>query len=211
MKLYIANQTCSQAVQIIANELGLDLDLVHFYVFDRTTSDGSDFAAVNPLLYVPVLALESGGDARLTETITILSYLADTHPEAGLIPAAGTLDRAKFDQLLTFTATEIAQKHIPLMRRLMTDEGSAWTCNKLIKAYTVLNDRLAQAPFIAGSRYTVSDAYVWTTMWHERSGTDISHLDNLATWKQRMDGRPVVKALREEAAMAAEHKTIKTA
>ncbi|MBZ9783394.1 hypothetical protein K9857_17850 [Pseudomonas sp. REP124] len=32
-KLYIADQTCSQAVQIIANEPGLNPELVHFKVF----------------------------------------------------------------------------------------------------------------------------------------------------------------------------------
>jgi glutathione S-transferase len=55
MKLYIADQTCSQAVQIIANELRLEPELVRYNVFDRSTSNGEDFAAANPLLYVPVL------------------------------------------------------------------------------------------------------------------------------------------------------------
>jgi glutathione S-transferase len=42
--------------------------------------------------------------------------IADQNPEAGLIPANGTVERVKLNQLLTFVATEIAQKHIPLMR-----------------------------------------------------------------------------------------------
>ena len=45
-------------------------------------------------------------------------------PRAGLIPTQGTLERVKFDQLLAFIATEIVQKHIPLMRKLLTE--AAW-------------------------------------------------------------------------------------
>src|SRR5262249_39632870 len=67
------------------------------------------------------LGLTDNGDI-LSETIVVASYLADQHPEASLIPRPG-LERAKFDQLLVFTATEIAQKHIPLMHKLMTPFG----------------------------------------------------------------------------------------
>lgn len=206
MKLYIADQTCSQAVQIIANELGLEPELIHYNVFDHTTSTGEDFAAANPLLYVPVLQLDTEEKDRLTETIVILGHLADTHPDAKLAPAAGTLDRAKLNQLLVFTATEIAQKHIPLMRKLLTEEGTAWTRAKLVTAYTQLDARLAHSPFVNGDSFSIADAYVWATMWHERSGAEVGHLSNLMAWKARMDARASVrKALKDEAAVVAVH------
>ncbi len=135
MKLYIADKTCSEAVQIVANELNLAPELIHYDVFDKTTSNNDDFAKVNPLGYVPVLVLNNDAQDRLTETIAVTAYLADQHPSAGLAPSADSLERAKFNQLLTFIATEIAQKHIPLMRKLMTDEGTAWTRAKLVNAY----------------------------------------------------------------------------
>jgi glutathione S-transferase len=143
MKLYIAQATCSLAVQAIFNELGLSPELVHYDVFGKTTSDNVSFANVNPLAYVPVLELDNADKERMTETIIIASYLADQHPESGLIPAHGTLERIRMDQLLTFVATEIAQKHIPLMRKLMTAEGVAFTTNKLLAAYAALDARLA--------------------------------------------------------------------
>ena len=207
MKLYIADQTCSQAVQIVANEIGLEPELIHYNVSDRSTSNGEDFAAVNPLQYVPVLELDSGAKDRLTETIVILSHLADRHPQAQLAPAAGTLERAKLDQLLVFTATEIAQKHIPLMRKLLTQEGAEWTRNKLVRAYTQIDERLAKSAFVAGDRFSIADAYVWATMWHKRSGAEIGHLEHLMAWKARMDAHPSVrKALGDEAAVVAAHR-----
>jgi glutathione S-transferase len=208
MKLYIAQATCSLAAQLVANELGLSPELIHFNVHNRTTSNGQSFTDVNALAYVPVLELDNDASDRLAETIVVTSYLADQHAEAGLIPAAGTLERARFDQLLVFIATEIAQKHIPLMRKLLTEGGAEWTRNKLVKAYAELDRRLADGrSYITGNKFTVADAYIWATMWHERSGVKIDHLENLMAYVGRVDARPAAqKALQDEADMVALHK-----
>ncbi|OAQ65338.1 hypothetical protein VFPPC_06454 [Pochonia chlamydosporia 170] len=207
MKLYIAYDTCSRAAQLVANELALEPELVHFDVFGKTTSNGEDFAAVNPLLYVPALKLDKD-DGVISETIIIASFLADQYPEAGLIPLPGTLDRVKMDQFLVFVATEIAQKHIPLMRKLMTEQGIEFNSRKLLMAYGRLDDRLADGrPYLFGEKLTVADAYVWATLWNSRSGVNIDHLKNLAAWKDRIDARPsATKAIREEAEIVAFHK-----
>jgi glutathione S-transferase len=207
MKLYIAQATCSLAAQIVANELGLSPELIHYNVVDKTTSSNESFADVNPLGYVPVLELDNDRRDQITETIIVSSYLADQHPEAGLIPAPGTLDRVKFDQLLVFIATEIAQKHIPLMRKLLTEAGAEWTRDKLVSAYTVLDQRLADGRlYLTGDKFTVADAYVWATMWHERSGAKIDHLKNLMAYVARIDARPTAqKALKDEANIVARH------
>jgi glutathione S-transferase len=209
MKLYIAQATCSLAAQLIANELGLSPELVHYDVKDRSTSSSESFADVNPLFYVPVLELDNEARDRIAETIVVTSYLADQNPEAGLIPAAGTLDRVKYDQLLVFLATEIAQKHIPLMRRLLTEAGAEWTRNKLMNAYAVLDRRLADGrAYLAGDTFTVADAYVWATMWHERSGVKIDHLKNLMAYVARVEARPSAqKALKDEAELVSLHQS----
>jgi glutathione S-transferase len=209
MKLYIANATCSLAVQIVLNELGnKTVELIHYDVFGKSTSNGDNFAKVNPLGYVPVLKLDNEDEDLVVETAVITSYLADQHPESGLIPARGTLQRVKADQLLNFTGTEIAQKHIPLMRKLLTEEGAAWTRNKLVNAYAVLDQMLVDGRlYLIGEQFTVVDAYVWATFWQERSGAEISHLKNLMAYKARIEQRPsVIKALADEAAIVARHK-----
>jgi glutathione S-transferase len=182
--------------------------LVHFDVFGKSTSDGSRFTDVNTLQYVPVLELDTERKDRLTETTIITSYLADRHPGSGLIPAHGSLERVRMDQLLTFIATEIAQKHIPLMRKLMTAEGIEFTPNKLLTAYGVLDARLADGrAYLTGEQFTVADAYVWATLWHERSGVKLDHLKNLMAYITRIEARPAVqKALKDEAELVGLHK-----
>jgi glutathione S-transferase len=208
MKLYIAHATCSLAVQAVFNELGLEPELVHYDVFGKSTTDNDNFVDVNELGYVPVLVLDGEPREKLTETVVIASYLADRHPASGLIPAHGTIERVRMDQLLTFVATEIAQKHIPLMRKLLTEEGTAWTRAKLVNAYARLDAQLADGrAYLTGDRFTVADAYVWATMWHERSGAQIGHLENLMAYIARIEARPSVKkALKDEAELVARHK-----
>ena len=213
MKLYIAQATCSLAVQLIANELNLTPELIHYDVHDKSTSNHDNFLDINPLAYVPALALGDKDETVLTETIVVASYLADQHPAAGLIPVHGTLERVKVDQLLTFIATEIAQKHIPLMRKLLTEAGTQWTRAKLVSAYQLLDDRLADGrPFLTGEAFTVADAYVWATMWQERSGVKIDHLTHLMAYIARIDGRASAqKALADEAAVLNMHKALRQA
>lgn len=215
MKLYIAQATCSLAVQAVFNELGLEPELIHYDVFGKSTTGNDNFVDVNELGYVPVLVLDKGhggahADEKLTETIVISSYLADQHPESGLIPAHGTIERVRMDQLLTFVATEIAQKHIPLMRKLLTEEGTAWTRAKLVNAYARLDAQLADGrAYLTGDRFTVADAYVWATMWHERSGAQIGHLKHLMACIARIEARASVKqALKDEAELVARHKQL---
>lgn len=213
MKLYIAQATCSLAVQVIANELGLEPELVHYDVFGKSTSANDNFSQVNPLGYVPVLVLDDEDKTHLTETTIITSYLADQHLAAGLIPKHGTLERVKFDQLLTFIATEIAQKHIPLMRKLQTESGTQWTRDKLVAAYAKLDAQLADGrAYLTGDKFTVADAYVWATLWHERSGAPITHLKNFFDYIGRIEARASVqKALKDEARMVAQHDAVKAA
>jgi glutathione S-transferase len=52
------------------------------------------------------------------------------------------LERAKLDQLLVFMATEIPQKHNPLMRKLLTAEVVHFNVNKLLTVYKIPDDRL---------------------------------------------------------------------
>ncbi len=88
MKLYIAKATCSLAAMMVANELGLAPELVHYDVFNKTTSNGETFADVNPLGYVPVLQIDNATRDTITETIVVNSYLADQYPETRLATEA---------------------------------------------------------------------------------------------------------------------------
>ena len=207
MKLYIARATCSRAPQAVFNELGLEVELVLYDIPSQTTSSGEDFGRVNRFRYVPVLEFSHGAVQHMSEASVITVYLADLHPERGLIPPWGTPERLQVDESLMFIATEIAQKHISLMRGHVNEAGLAWTRERIVQAYELFDERLADGrPWLAGTQFGVLDIYLWATMWQDRSGVQIAHLKQLADWQERIEARPSIrKTLMDEAALVQAH------
>src|SRR5687768_1507260 len=93
MKLYFTPGACSLSPHIVLRELGLDFTLEKVDLAAKTTASGADFQAINPKGYVPVLSLPEG--EVLTEGAAIVQFLADRHPQGGLAPPAGSIDRAR--------------------------------------------------------------------------------------------------------------------
>lgn len=70
MKLYHEVRGCSLAVDIVARELNIPLDLIWVDVAEKRLPDGSDYYKVNPKGQVPTLELPNG--EYLTEGAVIL-------------------------------------------------------------------------------------------------------------------------------------------
>ena len=58
-----------------------------------------EYLRINPSGTVPAMV---EGDLVLFESVAILMYLADQHPDAGLAPAPGTPEHALYDRWLAF-------------------------------------------------------------------------------------------------------------
>jgi len=112
MKLYYTKGTCSFAPHIAMRELGIEPELVAVNLMEKKLGDGSDFRTHNPKGYVPYVEMEDG--TGLSECGVIIQYLADKHPEKGLIPAAGTPERYKLMDWLSFIGSEL-HKNLPPM------------------------------------------------------------------------------------------------
>jgi glutathione S-transferase len=113
MRLYYAPGTCSLSPHIVAREAGvaLDLERVDIRSQPHRTEAGADFAEINPKGYVPALRLDDG--QILTEGVAIVQYLADLAPDSGLAPPAGTLERYRLQEWLTFISSELHKMFSP--------------------------------------------------------------------------------------------------
>ena len=87
MKLYYSAGACSLAPHIVLEESGLPYEAVSAPTKTKELPDGSDYRKVNPLGYVPYLALDDGSGIR--ECAVIVQYIADQAPEKKLAPANG--------------------------------------------------------------------------------------------------------------------------
>ena len=88
MELFTSPMACSLAAHITAYEAGLPVHITYVDTRAKTTKDGRDYRAIAPNGYVPALKLDDG--TLLNENPSVLQYLADCKPEAGLAPVSYT-------------------------------------------------------------------------------------------------------------------------
>ena len=193
MKLYFSPFACSLSPHIVLRELGYDFDLVKVDLRGKTTSSGENFLEVNSKGYVPALRLDNG--EVLTEGPAITQYLADQRPEKGLVPAAGTLERARLQEWLTFIGTELHKGFGALFAPGLPDEVKAATRERLGTRLTWTQDQLKGKAFLMGDNFSVADAYLFTVLnWPAFVGMDLANWPGLAEYHARVGARPAVGA-----------------
>ena len=198
MKLYYATGACSLSPHIVLNELGLPYELVRVELSTHLTADGRDYTAINPKGYVPALQLDDG--QLLTEGPAIVQYLADQKPSAGLLPPAGTLERARVQEWLTFIGTELHRNFTPLFNPKASADWKAAALANIERRFGFVEKALAGRDYLTGGSFCVADAYLFTVVnWTNFVKIDLSPWPTLTAFHQRVMARPAVQtALREE-------------
>lgn len=198
MKLYYAPGTCALAPHIVANEAGLPFDLVKVDLRARQTEDGQDYLGTNPNGYVPALVLDDG--STLTEASLLVQYLADQKPDSGLIPAAGTMERYRVQQILAFISTELHKIFGPFFKPGTPEDTRATSRDHLTRRIGYLDGRLQGKTFLTGETFTVADAYLWTILgWAKYADLDLSAFPNVQRFLGAVAARPAVQqSLREQ-------------
>ena len=105
MKLYFAPGACSLSPHIVLREAGAKFDLEQVDLREKKTKKGDDYWTINPKGQVPLLELDDG--QMISEGPAIVQYVADKNPGAGIIPAAGSIDRYHLQGWLTHIGTEL--------------------------------------------------------------------------------------------------------
>ncbi|MDR1163509.1 MAG: glutathione transferase GstA [Candidatus Accumulibacter sp.] len=196
MKLYYCPGACSLSPHIVLREAGLDFDLVRVDLSTHTLPDGGDFMDINPKGYVPLLELDDG--SRLSEGVAIVQYVADLKPESGLAPRFGTFERYRLIEWLTFINSEIHKGGGALFSKNTPEEYKASARKALISRYGYAAAALEKSDFLLGGQFTVADAYLFTVSgWCPFLGIDLSVFPSLVDFRNRVAGRPAVRAALE--------------
>ncbi len=206
MRLYYKPGACSLAARIVLKELGETFESVRVDTAAGLTEHGSDYRTINPKGYVPALELEPG--VVLTENPAILQYLADLHPEAGLAPAPATLSRARLQEWMNFTSSELHKAFGPYFSA-RAPEGEAKTRADATLARRLDNVELEFADgreYALGGHFSVADAYLFVVLsWTAHIGMDLAAWPALAAYVERISQRPAVRAaLAEEGLISTE-------
>ena len=198
MKLYYSPGACSLSPHIALHEAGLAYEPVLASTKSHKLQDGTDYYGINPLGYVPMLELDDG--TRLREGPAIVQYIADLAPTKNLAPAAGTRQRYRLQEWLTFIGTEIHKGYSPLFNPNMPEEAKTIFKDKLKSRYEWLDGQLADKQYLMGEQFSVADGYLFAvTNWTKPTGVDISGFSNVQAWHARVAARPAVQeALKAE-------------
>jgi maleylacetoacetate isomerase len=149
--------------------IGLNLkNVAHEVVLvdiDSNQHRGADYARVNPQMALPSLVLDDG--TVLTESLAILDYLDETHPDPPLLPA-DPKGRARVRALAQMIACDAHPLTVPRVQRYLTEtlkldqqQKAAWLSHWAIETLKTLEAQLAGHPatgrFAHGNEPTIAD------------------------------------------------------
>ena len=202
MKLYFTPGTCALADHIVLAWIGKPYEIRKV---SREERKQPAFLKLNPAGMVPVFE-EDGW--TLTQNGAILNYLADRFPEARLGGDGTPKGRAEVNRWLAFINSDMhpAFKAFFGSAAFLEDPALIEKAKEnarqvLRKMFERVDAQLAGRDWLTGDR-SIADPYLFVTLrWAKAQNVDLSGLDNLARFMQRMnEDAGVRKALAEQEA-----------
>ena len=163
MKLYsYFRSSATYRARIALNLKGIAYETVSVHlVKDGGHNYRPEFRAINPQMRVPVLVTDQGD--RLIQSLAIIEYLDETHPEPPLLPK-DPIGRAKVRALAELIACDIhpLNNTSPLryLKNTMDQEQSAidtWYHHWILAGFEALEGLIAAAPYACGETVTIAD------------------------------------------------------
>lgn len=193
MKLFYKPGACSLASHITLRESGKDFTLIGVDLMHKRTENGDDFLKVNPKGQVPTLLLDD--NTLLTEGVAIMQYIADSVADRQLLAPVSTINRYRTLEWLNYIATELHKGFTPLFRPDTPEDYKPTARALLDKKLAYIDESLANAQWISGSRFTIADAYLFTVLrWARAVKLNMEGLDHITSYMTRMAERPAVAA-----------------
>ncbi len=199
MDLYFSPLACSMATRIALYEAGADANYLEVDPKTKMVQkDGSDFREVNPLGLVPTLRTDDGH--VLTENASILQYVADRFPQAGISTGPG-IERSRLHQWLCFIGTELHKGlFVPLLDRKAPPEVKTYVLGKNISRLDFLENYLKGREFLL-DHFSVADAYLVTVInWTMATPPiELAKWPTVKAYYDRLRARPsIANAVAEE-------------
>ncbi len=149
-------------VRIALNLKGMGFDTIPIHLQkDGGINRKPEYRAINPLMRVPTLKLDSG--ELLTQSLAIIEYLDEIHPQPPLLPS-GPLDRAKVRAMALLIACDIHPlNNVGPLRYLKRELGQdqdkidAWYHHWILEGFDALETMLQPGPYCFGAQVTLAD------------------------------------------------------
>jgi len=209
LKLYFSPGACSRVPMIALEEIGAPFE-TRLVAFMKGEHRAPAYLALNPAGKLPLLV----ADGRpLAQNVAILTFLARTFPEAGLLPFTG--DPYEDSQILRWLAWCASDLH-PIVTRIRIPvffcdlpeapaRVRAMAEAAMAAQLAPVEAQLGTRPWLLGETWSAVDAYFYW-IWFRISGAgfDPGPFPNIADFARRMEARPAVRRTiaRDDAAQA---------
>jgi maleylacetoacetate isomerase len=163
MKLYsYFRSSAAYRVRIALNLKGLAYETVPVHLIkDGGHNRRPEYRAVNPQMRVPALVAPSG--EVLIQSLAIIEYLDETHPEPPLLPQ-DPIARAQARALAEIVACDIHPLNnsgtLRYLKRGMHQEQTAidnWYHHWVIEGFEAIEALVQPSPYACGSQVTLAD------------------------------------------------------
>lgn len=183
LTLYTNPWSRGRMVRWMLEEVGQPYDTV---LLDfATTMKAPDYLAINPMGKVPALKHDGG---VITEVAAICTWLADSFPQAGLMPA----DRGMFYRWMFYGAGPVEQavSNTAMGWRPDTEQGRRLGYGCLDDVLATMTAHLTAHPYICGDTFSAADVYTGSQIgWGMRFGNVPPNPVFIAYW-DRIKDRP---------------------
>ena len=196
MKLFYAPGSCSLASHIALEEAGAAYEAVKVDL-RQSEQRQPEYLAFNPKGRVPALVTDRG---VLTETPAILAYVAQAHPQAGLLPT-DPWDLAQAEAFNSYLASTVHVAHAHRMRgsRWATEESSFEDMRRKVpqtmaECFALIETEMLTGPWVLGERFSTSDLYLFTiARWLSGHAIDVGDYPKVAALVRRLEQQPQVQ------------------
>lgn len=196
LTLYYTPGTCSLASHIALEEAGAAYE-THRIDFATAEQTKPDYLAVNPKGRVPALVTDRG---TLTETPAILTYVAQSFPQARLAPHDDPFEFARLQSFLSYLCSTVHVAHAHARRAARwADDPAAHEAMKakvpqnMADCFALIEASMFAGPYVMGENYTIADPYLFTIAgWLESDGVDPARFPKVLDHRNRMAERAAV-------------------
>jgi len=164
---------------------------------ERNEQKQPEFLAINPSGKMPALRLPEG--EIVTESAAILLTLADHFPQARLLPAQASSDRAQAYRWLAFMASEIYPivEIVDYPERFVPAGGDAGAlrtkARDRIRERILLIERMIRGPFLLAHGFSILDIYAaMFSRWSLEPDWKRDNLPRLMALAEAVSQRPAI-------------------
>ncbi len=201
-KLYYSPGSCALASHIALEEAGAPY-AAERVDFKNNQQNSPEYLAINPKGRVPALVTDRG---ILTETPSILAFIAQSFPQAKLAPSDDPFALAQVQAFNSYLCSTVHVAHAHKHRgyRWATDEGSFADMKRMVPnsvgaAFALIERDMLRGPWVMGAQYTICDPYLFTLAgWLEGDSVELSTLPKVIDHRKRMSERPAVRKVLAE-------------